>query len=257
MNKQPLVISIDGNDACGKTTTIDALCEILFSQYKLNVKRLKFPAYDTPTGKLIKDYLNGNIINQGESMDPYAEYMMFNLDRRVYYKNNLDNLLEYDVIVLDRSYLSGLFYTLANLCADQPELMLQELELLLTLEFRNSPISSSALDPYTSSSNKYKRIVLHHNSFDNNLKMLNMRNENKDVFESDIKRLNNVYNIIEAMRLFNIKAPNNPYKSFISFKTIILEDSNNEFIPTEKIVESILEMIKNDAHKIVKDRRRD
>lgn len=253
MNKQPLVISIDGNDACGKTTTIDALCKILFENYKLNVKRLKFPAYDTPTGKLIKDCLDGNVINQGESMDPYAEYMMFNLDRRVYYKNNLEKILDYDVIVLDRSYLSGLFYTLALLCADNPEMMLQELETLLTIEFRNNPIQKTAFDPFSSGS--YKRIVLQHTSFDNNLKMLNMRDENKDILETDTKRLKDVYDTIEAMRLFNLKAPNNPYRSFISFKTITLEDKDNEFIPTEKIIESIFSIIKSDITKLTGDRK--
>lgn len=55
-----LLIVIDGLDGTGKQTQSEILYNAL-TQEGLDVKKISFPVYESPSGQIIKDYLKGNI----------------------------------------------------------------------------------------------------------------------------------------------------------------------------------------------------
>lgn len=99
------LIAIEGADGAGKSTQVTLLAtELIRRGY--TVKTIKFPNYETPTGKLVSSYLNGEL-GEVSSMNPKLSGALYAFDRLA----NLDMLEEalgtYDYVILDRYYYSN------------------------------------------------------------------------------------------------------------------------------------------------------
>ncbi|QNI21228.1 thymidylate kinase [Vibrio phage vB_pir03] len=107
-----LLISVDGLGGSGKTTQIEKLKAYLESIGHA-VRVQKFPDYESPTGKIIKSYLDGQL---GKPEDIPADYIsgLYALDRAAAFKEIEHDLSHGDVIILDRSYFSGAAYQAAH-----------------------------------------------------------------------------------------------------------------------------------------------
>jgi len=98
--KRGKLIVIEGTDCSGKSTQINLLIEKLKKEGK-KVITLDFPNYSSPTGKVIRRYLD-NEFGPANSIDPRIASIFFALDR---YSNKHfieEAMLEYDVVILDR-----------------------------------------------------------------------------------------------------------------------------------------------------------
>jgi len=102
-----LFISIDGIDGCGKSTVVNELKFKLSSVYK-EIHIVHFPAYDTPLGQIIKQYLHNLPENQ------FFLSLLFEVNRLE--KLDILNLgRNSDTLVLaDRYYHSGRACALAR-----------------------------------------------------------------------------------------------------------------------------------------------
>ena len=108
------VICIEGIDAVGKETVANALADKI-RELGYSVKRVSFPRYDTAYGRAIKETLFGSC-GDASKMNPYLIGPLYTLDRIDYFKNNIDDLiLNYDFLVLDRSFYSNFMYQCSKL----------------------------------------------------------------------------------------------------------------------------------------------
>lgn len=104
--KHGKIISFDGLGGSGKTTQINKLKEALESMGK-KVFVQKFPNYDSPTGKIIKSYLDGGY---GQNVPPDFVQSMYALDRAAVYRDLSQRLQAGEWIILDRSLMTGITY---------------------------------------------------------------------------------------------------------------------------------------------------
>lgn len=77
---KPKLIVIEGSDASGKKTQFD----ILYKKLKLKKKKIKtidFPRYDSRFGKVIANYLRGEM-GKLETVDPYSISLLYAFDRK-------------------------------------------------------------------------------------------------------------------------------------------------------------------------------
>ena len=76
----PNFYCIDAQDGAGKTVQIDLL-EKRIKAEGLNVNTISFPRYETPTGRQVRDYLDGKFGDPAK-LDPIIASMFYTLDRR-------------------------------------------------------------------------------------------------------------------------------------------------------------------------------
>lgn len=103
------IIAFEGIDSAGKETQARLLVqELRWRGYSVATE--SFPRYDKPIGKLIKDWLNGQI-----DMTPTAIHMLYEADR-VDFQRDIRQLedAEFDFLVLDRYILSNLAFVMAK-----------------------------------------------------------------------------------------------------------------------------------------------
>lgn len=106
MDKKGKLIALEGSDGVGKTTQKKMLIEALRAKGH-KVADIKFPVYDSPTGKVVKAYLNNEFGNASE-LDPRLSCALYSLDRAAH-KDTLLGLLEgNDYVILDRYYHSNI-----------------------------------------------------------------------------------------------------------------------------------------------------
>lgn len=103
------VICIEGLDGVGKASVTRAVNEILrtagYSTFQID-----FPRYSTPTGKVIRNILDGEY-GHTPTLPPDLIGPSWTLDRIGWFRNNLDFLIPgYDYLILDRSYFSNFMY---------------------------------------------------------------------------------------------------------------------------------------------------
>ncbi len=99
------IIVIEGTDCSGKSTQFNLINQKL-KQLNVNISNFKFPAYDTPTGRIIGDnYLGktgaGYFSEGASNVDPKVAGMLFTIDR-YYNKNKLSEILKNNHLLLDR-----------------------------------------------------------------------------------------------------------------------------------------------------------
>ena len=81
------LIAIDGVDASGKQTHTQMLFDRLIKD-GYNVKRISFPAYESPSSELVKMYLSGAFGNNPEDVNAYAASSFFAADRFASYRTD-------------------------------------------------------------------------------------------------------------------------------------------------------------------------
>lgn len=108
----PKIILLDGLDGTGKHTIFKLLQNYLI-EHNYHVHLYDFPAYGTPTGKLIKEFLHGNVIQDVKNASNYATSLLYTADRLVYYENHKETFGKDDIILYNRSYMSNFFYQTA------------------------------------------------------------------------------------------------------------------------------------------------
>lgn len=77
------IIVLDGLDGCGKSTQLK-LAEGFFKKSGVNCRTISFPNYDSLSGKLILEYLKGNIPCEDEN-GAYAASALYAVDRYISY----------------------------------------------------------------------------------------------------------------------------------------------------------------------------
>lgn len=192
-----IIITIDGIDGCGKETTAKNLAHKLKTKEMMKVKLLSFPMYNSKNSILIRDFLDGNI-DPDKNLDPYTKAMLFALERRIFICTNLDKLKEYDVIIMDRSFVSNLIYQLADLTRNKKYEYVKKDDFLMSLldmEF-NYINNILFVNPF-SLFNKYAfHYIIYHESFQTNMNLLSKRksdDNHSDINESDTNYLKMCY----------------------------------------------------------------
>lgn len=109
------LIVIDGVDSSGKQTQVEHLFEKLKSEgYK--VKRISFPDYDSNSSALVKMYLNGDLGDDPDMLDPYAISTFYAADRYISYITGWKKDLEEGTIVIaDRYTTSNMIHQAAKI----------------------------------------------------------------------------------------------------------------------------------------------
>lgn len=111
MNKGKLIV-IEGSDGTGKETQSGILLNRLNSSGVLGKQRahlVSFPDYDSPAGKKIRAYLNGELGNL-EEISPRNAALLYAEDRRAKKREMEDILRRGDWIVADRYIQSNMAY---------------------------------------------------------------------------------------------------------------------------------------------------
>lgn len=104
------LIVIEGLDGCGKSTQLDML-----KQSIPDVKTVSFPVYSAPTGKLIRDFLDGKV-----KANRYAAASFYAIDRYNSYMSDWQhNYLAGDVILCGRYTTSNMIYQGASVIHDK------------------------------------------------------------------------------------------------------------------------------------------
>lgn len=103
-----IIIAVEGLDKSGKRTQVELLHEALYAR-GFNVESSEFHRYDTPTGQLIRQFLDGTYVVEQKAIecimaaDKYAQLDWFNeIEQKT------------DVLILDRYTLSQRVYAEAN-----------------------------------------------------------------------------------------------------------------------------------------------
>lgn len=105
MKNKALLVCIEGSDGVGKTTQVAAVAEHL-RKTGLKVGVLKYPQYETQTGKWVTEYLGGGF-GLTSSVDPLLPSLLYSINR-LEGKNHLKSLLEQnDIVIQDRSLFSN------------------------------------------------------------------------------------------------------------------------------------------------------
>ncbi|UKZ10756.1 thymidylate kinase [Vibrio phage C-ZP2022] len=134
-----LLISVDGLGGSGKTTQIEKLKDYLES-IGHTVRIQKFPDYASPTGKIIKSYLDGQL---GKPEYIPADYIsgLYALDRAAAFAGIREDLEGGDIVILDRSYFSGGAYQAAHEYTYGDEDPHQYISRWLDIEFNHVGVS--------------------------------------------------------------------------------------------------------------------
>jgi len=101
-------IVIDGLDGCGKATQTELLKKKLESLGKRVIK-IDFPKYDSDSSAAVRMYLNGELGNDPEKLNPYMCGTFYAVDRYIQYVTDWYKYFEEDdntVVIADR-YLSA------------------------------------------------------------------------------------------------------------------------------------------------------
>ena len=143
---QGKLIIVEGTDCSGKETQTTKLVERLEAQ-NIKVKRLSFPMYDSPTGKIIGAALlgkpamceellrenHGFFKEGGGNVDPLTAINLYAADRR-YNLPIINNLLEEGYIVIIDRYVTSNMAHRGGLIEDADE-RLRMYEKIDTLEY--------------------------------------------------------------------------------------------------------------------------
>lgn len=119
------LIVIEGTDCSGKETQSNKLVEFLNNQ-GINTVKFSFPAYDSPTGKIIagaylgkKGYMDPVFSEGAVNVDPYCASMYYAIDRKYNIKKITDELEKGNCVVLDRYIDSNLAHHASKLPESQ------------------------------------------------------------------------------------------------------------------------------------------
>ena len=108
------IIVIEGLDGSGKATQTKLLFEKLQSR-GMNVRRLEFPDYDSPSSSLVKMYLGGEFGSNPEDVNAYAASAFYAVDRIAGFLKDWKRGYQEDTVFLsDRYATSNIIYQMAK-----------------------------------------------------------------------------------------------------------------------------------------------
>ena len=111
------LITIEGMDYIGKTTLqqnlIPKLKEKLGDIFE-DVIPIKFPYYNSPTGKIIQDYLNDKSDNKESIYDYYYITNLYMLNRLEFFRDNPDLINRNVLLLADRYTLSNIIHHMSH-----------------------------------------------------------------------------------------------------------------------------------------------
>jgi len=110
MKQRPVIIAVEGGDKVGKSTQISLFTEYM-RQKVGDTEVIKYPVYDSPTGRVIQQYLNGEF-GPARKMDP-KKVIGFYADDRLADKPRVDALVESGKNILFDRYAYSNIYTAA------------------------------------------------------------------------------------------------------------------------------------------------
>ncbi|UMZ75238.1 dTMP kinase [Natranaerofaba carboxydovora] len=109
-----LIVIESGSDASGKATQTKVLYNRLLKE-NYNVKKIEFPNYKSDSSALVKMYLNGDLGENPEDINPYAISTFYAVDRFASYKMQWEDFYQGGgVILADRYTTSNMVYQAAK-----------------------------------------------------------------------------------------------------------------------------------------------
>lgn len=123
MNKGKIIV-LEGLDGCGKSTQLQLAVEAL-KKRRMAVRLVSFPNYESHSGRIISDYLGGNIPCEGAA-GAYAASSFYAADRYISY--NTDWRADYEnggIIICGRYTTSNAIYQMTKLESAQRDSFLQ------------------------------------------------------------------------------------------------------------------------------------
>lgn len=114
------IVVIDGLDGCGKSTQLELVTDYLKSQ-NVKCRTVSFPNYDSLSGALVKEYLNGNLPCDGVN-GAYAASTLYAVDRYMSYVTDWKQFYDDGGIILCGRYTtSNAIYQLTKLPSEEQE----------------------------------------------------------------------------------------------------------------------------------------
>lgn len=101
-----ILIVIDGVDSSGKQTQTDMLYEKLQGDGK-RVRKVSFPAYDSPSSSLIKMYLDGEFGEKPDDVNAYVASSFYAMDRFATYRSDWGRDYESDTVIIADRYVTS------------------------------------------------------------------------------------------------------------------------------------------------------
>ena len=112
MSQGKLIVIEGACDGIGKSTQFEMLKERLTKE-GYEIYNHHFPTYDTIQGRLVEEYLKGNL-GKKEELSPYFIHMLYAADRAITWNNELKTQYENGkIILLDRYTTSSIIYQAA------------------------------------------------------------------------------------------------------------------------------------------------
>ena len=126
------IIEIEGTDGSGKETQSHLLAKNL-SNLGIDAEVVSFPDYDSPSSKMIKDFLHGEFGDR-KSLTPIEISMLYAFDRSYVFrtKNLQEKLNNGKWIIFDRYVWSNVIYNTTGLDLDN---FYKEFSKIVTLEY--------------------------------------------------------------------------------------------------------------------------
>lgn len=122
------LIAIDGVDASGKQTHAELLYEKLKKEGYC-VRKISFPAYDSPSSTLVKMYLSGEFGKNAEEVDAYAASSFFAADRFATFRTDWgEDYKNGAVIIADRYVSSNMIHQASKLAEHKKDAFLEWLD---------------------------------------------------------------------------------------------------------------------------------
>lgn len=122
------VIVIEGLDGSGKATQTERLYELL-SARGVQVRRVSFPDYDSPSSALVKMYLDGEFGSDPGDVNGYAAAAFYAVDRYASYKKDWGKAYDDGAVILcDRYATSNAVYQMTKVPQCEREEYLRWLE---------------------------------------------------------------------------------------------------------------------------------
>ncbi len=180
------LIAIDGVDASGKQTHTSMLYEKLVAD-GYNVRKISFPAYDSPSSELVKMYLSGEFGDKPEDVNAYAASSFFAADRFSSYRTDWKEFYasEDSIIIADRYTSSNMIHQASKI--DDIEEKNKFLDWLFELEFDIYEIPKPDLTFFLDMPVQYAKKLMEdrENKFDNA--------QSKDIHERNKEYLEKSY----------------------------------------------------------------
>lgn len=105
-NAPQIILTVDGPDGSGKAT-VTKILKAIFNECPISSWLISPPFYDTKSGQIVKDYLmNGpQCITSRKVVS-----MLYSMDRNLFYRENMKDMMRNKILIFDRSWLSNLIY---------------------------------------------------------------------------------------------------------------------------------------------------